>query len=156
MTTETGARISINVGPSTGPQRKLSPLGRGCPPPIPPNKPQVFIPMSAPPPGRPPGAQDTAGGLSRLQPSSTKPGMTVLKDRLSSVAAAERIGSTVETQQLQHSMPLVRSGVAAAAPLSAATAAATGTAAHTNTSLHALSELSAERKPSPQLCVNIK
>lgn len=54
FTTPSGTRISLNVGPSAasggtspaGPQqRKTSPMGRGAPPPIPPNKP-AYIPQA--------------------------------------------------------------------------------------------------------------
>ena len=45
LTTPSGTRISLSVGAGTssvGP-RKPGPLGRGVPPPLPPNKPQVYI-----------------------------------------------------------------------------------------------------------------
>ncbi len=57
FTTPSGTRISLNVGPSVAsggvspagvtPQRKTSPVGRGVPPPIPPNKP-AYVPQATP------------------------------------------------------------------------------------------------------------
>ena len=50
LTTPSGTRISLSVGasPSSGGSRKPGPLGRGVPPPLPPNKPQVYIQSGGP------------------------------------------------------------------------------------------------------------
>ena len=44
FTTPSGTRISLTTGPSSNQPRKVAPAGRGIPPPVPPNKPQVVIP----------------------------------------------------------------------------------------------------------------
>lgn len=60
FTTPSGTRISLTTGPSPNQPRKMAPGGRGVPPPVPPNKPQVVIPGNSQPrkdsPGRPLGA----------------------------------------------------------------------------------------------------
>ena len=102
FTTPSGTRISLNVSPSPGTTRRASGAGRGVPPPVPPNKPLVYIPTSpVPRPTAPFQHQGGGGGAQNISPGSgasprpqTPPkfGITILKDQ---VTLASSGGATV-------------------------------------------------------------
>ncbi len=96
FTTPSGTRISLNVGPvtsssatsATSPSspgqssRKSVPAGRGVPPPVPPNKPQVYIP-----PSQSAARKDNMVSNSRPKsPGPTKYGITITKDRITIIS----------------------------------------------------------------------
>lgn len=100
FTTPSGTRISLNVSPSPGTTRRASGTGRGVPPPVPPNKPLVYIPTSPVPrptvPFQHPGgtAQNISPGSGASPRPQTPPkfGITILKDQ---VTLASSSGATV-------------------------------------------------------------
>ena len=128
FTTTSGTRISLNVGASNLP-RKSNPLGRGIPPPVPPNKPQYMpqaaprkelVRMVTPRPETP---------VSKPQPP-TKFGITISKDKIT-ISSPESPNDN--TRQLAgHARPMAVSS--------------TGTGSGEGTAV---------RKPS-QVCLNIK
>ncbi len=107
FTTPSGARISLNVGPSaasggTAPSastaaRKTSPVGRGVPPPIPPNKPAYVPPQAV---HRKDLTRSTATGSPRAdipvigKPAPpTKFGITISKEKIT-ISSPEGLNSS--------------------------------------------------------------
>ena len=106
FTTPSGTRISLNVGPSAasggsspgGAPRKTSPVGRGTPPPVPPNKP-AYIPQAA---QRKDLVRPSSAGSPRTdipvigKPAQTKFGITISKDKIT-ISSPEGHNSTDST-----------------------------------------------------------
>ena len=111
FTTPSGTRISLNVSPSPGTTRRASGAGRGVPPPVPPNKPLVYIPTSPVPRPTAPfqhqgspggGAQNISPGSGASPRPQTPPkfGITILKDQ---VTLASSGGTPVGTVRPKNS-----------------------------------------------------
>ncbi len=162
FTTPSGTRISLNVGPSaasgggspgataagTGGPRKTSPIARGTPPPIPPNKP-AFVPQSTP-------RKDlvrVSGPASGVSPRTdipvigkpappTKFGITISKDKI-----------TISSPEGHNSASGGDSSGGSIRPLSVG-----GTPQRPVLGSHHQSSTapSSDRKPPSQVCLNIK
>ena len=99
FTTASGTRISLNVNPSPGTTRRTS-AGRGVPPPVPPNKPLVYIPTSpVPRPAIP--FQHSAGSTSPGTTATPRPqtptkyGITIVKDQVTLSPAGGATSSSI-------------------------------------------------------------
>ena len=136
FTTPSGTRISLNVGSSlssSSPPRKPAPLGRGAAPPIPPNKPQVYIPPSSSSVAAPVRRdnmvrQGDGGGIlpqcatiateasdshvrSGHEPALKKLGITISKDKITITnphSARERLGSGRSGSRVQSNANMVQ------------------------------------------------
>ena len=147
FTTPSGTRISLNVGPSaasggtssSGAPRKTSPIGRGTPPPVPPNKP-AYVPQAV---SRKDLVRPSSAGSPRTdipvigKPAQTKFGITISKDKIT-ISSPEGHNSADATGSLR---PVTVGG---------------GTQRAVLGSLHqGTPPPGADRKPS-QVCLNIK
>ena len=99
FTTPSGTRISLNVNPSPGTTRRSS-AGRGVPPPVPPNKPLVYIPTSPVPRPAIPFQHSTGstspGCVTTPRPQTpTKYGITVVKDQVTLSPAGGTTSSSI-------------------------------------------------------------
>jgi hypothetical protein len=115
FTTPSGTRISLNVGPpSSNLPRKTSPVGRGTPPPVPPNKP-AYVPQAAPRKdivARPSSARsDPGSGTGKPQPP-TKFGITISKDKIT-ISSPDSPNENTRQMGGAHQRPLMATGQAA-------------------------------------------